>query len=84
MDIIKKPRTTYSSSVLRRAVPNVNIQQKKESITMIKLKVLSAWRLPKDSDQLSRKVRTVENLPKIPTIVSTSHIKAGKKDSYKE
>ena len=25
MDIIKKPRTKFTSSVLRRAIPNINI-----------------------------------------------------------
>ena len=48
VDIIKKPRTNYSSTVLRRAVPNVNIQLKKESITMVRLKVLTVLNLSKD------------------------------------
>jgi hypothetical protein len=48
VEVIKKPRTNYSNTVLRRAVPNVNIQLKKESITMVKLKVLTALKLPKD------------------------------------
>ena len=51
------------------AVPNVNIQQKKESITMNKLRVLTFLH-PKDHDGLSRKVRTVDNIPKILTIVA--------------
>jgi hypothetical protein len=69
IDIIRKPRTTYSSNVLRRAVPNINLQQKKESITMVKLKVLTALKLPKDGQQ-SRRVKTVEQLPKILSIIS--------------
>lgn len=41
-----KPRTNYSSNVLRRALPpGVSIQQKKDSITMVKLKVLTQLRL---------------------------------------
>lgn len=48
IDVIKKPRTSYSIKVLRRAVPNVNIQLKKESITMVKLKVLTILKLPRD------------------------------------
>ena len=62
--MIKKPRTTYSSTVLRRAVPNVNIQLKKESITMVRLKVLTVLKLSKD-EQLARRVKTVDNIPKI-------------------
>jgi len=64
MEVVKKPRTNYSSTVLRRAVPNVNIQMKKESITMIRLKVLTVLNLSKD-EQLARKVKTVDNIPKI-------------------
>lgn len=64
VDVIKKPRTTYSSNVLRRAVPNVNIQLKKESITMVRLKVLTVLKLSKD-EQLARRVKTVDNIPKI-------------------
>lgn len=45
IDVIKKPRTNYSKNVLRRAVPNVNIQAKKESITMSKLRVLTFMKL---------------------------------------
>jgi hypothetical protein len=41
-----KPRTNYSSNVLRRALPpGVNIQHKKDSITMVKLKVLTSLKL---------------------------------------
>jgi TFIIF-interacting CTD phosphatase-like protein len=69
VDVIRKPRTTYSSNVLRRAVPNVNIQLKKESITMVKLKVLTLLKLPKE-DEASRRVKTVDNIPKILSFVS--------------
>ena len=48
VEVIKKPRTNYSNTVLRRAVPNVNLQLKKESITMVKLKVLTTLKLPKE------------------------------------
>ena len=41
MDIIRKPRTNFSNSVLRTVVPNLNIQEKLSSISMNKLNVLS-------------------------------------------
>ena len=44
-DIIKKPRTNFTNNVLRRAIPNINIQDKIGSISMNKLNVLSAMRL---------------------------------------
>ena len=71
VDVIKKPRTNYSNNVLRRAVPNVNIQLKKESITMVKLKVLTFLKLPKE-EQLARRVRTVDEIPKIISFVSNN------------
>lgn len=72
--MIKKPRTNYSSNVLRRVLPNVNIQQKKESLTMMKLKVLTSLKLHKgegSSGMLPRKVKTVQQIPKILSIIST-------------
>jgi hypothetical protein len=69
VEIIKKSRTNYSNTVLRRAVPNVNLQLKKESITMVKLKVLTTLKLPKE-EQLGRRVRTVDVIPKIISFVS--------------
>ena len=69
VEVIKKPRTNYSNTVLRRAVPNVNLQLKKESITMVKLKVLTTLKLPKE-DQLARRVRTVDAIPKIISFVT--------------
>ena len=69
VEVIKKPRTNYSNTVLRRAVPNVNLQLRKESITMVKLKVLTTLKLPKE-DQLARRVRTVDDIPKIISFVS--------------
>ena len=67
--IIKKPRTNFTNNVLRRAVPNMNIQDKIGSISMNKLNVLSAMRLgPTGGSQVSldnKKVRTVNNLPKV-------------------
>ena len=74
IDVIKKPRTLYSKSVLRMAVPNVNIQQKKESITMNKLRVLTFLN-PTDRDEMNRKVKTVDNIPKILTIVANDRRK---------
>lgn len=67
-DVIKKPRNNYSSHALRRAVPNIIIQQKKESITMNRFKMLSFLK-PDKGDKLGRKVKTVENIPKILTIL---------------
>ena len=68
-DVIKKPRTNYSSNALRRAQPNVNIQQKKESITMNKIRVLSIFKL-KEDDDIGRRVKTVDNFPHLLTIIS--------------
>lgn len=48
IDLIKKPRTNFSSNVLRRAIPNMNIQDKIGSISMNKLNVLSTMRLGND------------------------------------
>lgn len=45
VDVIKKPRTNFTNVVLRRALPNINIQDKIGSISMNKLNVLSAMRL---------------------------------------
>lgn len=44
-DVIMKPRTMFTSNVLRRAIPNINIQDKIGSISMNKLNVISALRL---------------------------------------
>lgn len=65
-DFIMKPRTNYSSNVLRRALPpGVNIQHKKDSITMVKLKVLTSLKLGEtrggeSGKQMPRKVKTVQ------------------------
>lgn len=67
-DVIKKPRNNYSSHALRRVVPNINIQQKKESITSSKLRIRSFLR-PISNDEIDRRVKTVENIPKILTIL---------------
>ena len=72
LDVITKPRTNYSSQILRRAVPNINIQSKRESITMAKLKVLSYLKFNM-GDSAPRKVKTVQQIPKILTIISNDH-----------
>ena len=74
-DIIKKPRTNFTNNVLRRAIPNINIQDKIGSISMNKLNVLSAMRLgPTGGSQVSlndsKKVKTVSNLPKVQSLDS--------------
>ena len=74
-DVIKKPRTNFTNNVLRRAIPNINIQDKIGSISMNKLNVLSAMRLgPTGGSQVnfgdSKKVHTVSNLPKIQSLDS--------------
>ena len=67
-DIINKPRTNYSNNVLRRAVPNANILKKIESISMSKLRVLTYLKFQGDGEK-HRRVRTVDTIPKILTIV---------------
>ncbi len=70
-DIIKKPRTNFTNNALRRAIPNINIQDKIGSISMNKLNVLSAMRLgPTDGGNQNKnvsqkKVHTLSNIPKI-------------------
>jgi len=68
-DIIKKPRTNFTNNVLRRAIPNMNIQDKIGSISMNKLNVLSAMRLGGTAGSVngfdSKKIKTVNNLPKV-------------------
>lgn len=81
-DFIMKPRTNYSSNVLRRALPGVNIQHKKDSITMTKLKVLTSLRLGESrggdtGHQMPRKVKTVQQIPKMLSIISPSSGKKG-------
>jgi hypothetical protein len=85
-DFIMKPRTNYSSNVLRRALPpGVNIQHKKDSITMVKLKVLTSLKLGEgggrnggeSGQQMPRKVKTVQQIPKILTIISPASGKKG-------
>lgn len=69
-DVIKKPRTKFTNSVLRRAVPNINLQDKIGSISMNGLNVLSALRFGGASAthlKLNeiKKIKTVHNLPKM-------------------
>ena len=68
-DIIKKPRTQFSSNVLRRAIPKLNTQEKINTISMNSLNVLSQMRLhaPKEGNS---KVLSVNNLPKIQSMDS--------------
>ena len=52
IDVIKKPRTNFSNVALRRVIPNINIQDKINSISLNKLNVLTAMRLgPTGSSQ---------------------------------
>ena len=44
-DIIRKPRNQFTSNVLRRAIPKLNVQEKIGTLSMNKLAVLSALRL---------------------------------------
>lgn len=84
LDVIKKPRTNYSSNILRCVLPNVNIQQKMESLTMMKLKVLTTMKLNGREDSvmmMPRKVKTVQQIPKILTIMG--HPRAGENDGFK-
>lgn len=73
-DIIKKPRTNFTNNVLRRAIPNMNIQDKIGSISMNKLNVLSAMRLGGTAGSVngfdSKKIKTVNNLPKVQSLDS--------------
>ena len=71
LDIIKKPRVNYSNTILRRTQPaNVDILKKMQSITMAKLRVFTFLHLKKEGEEHFRKVRTVDNIPKILTIIS--------------
>lgn len=69
MEIIQKPRTTFSSNALRRAIPKMNIKEKINSISMNKLNVLSALRLGGSNSNIGsekfKKVLTVSHLPKM-------------------
>jgi len=67
IDIIRKPRNNFTNSVLRRAIPNINIQDKIGSISMNKLNVLSAMRLGKTGSAHfeCKKIKTVNALPKV-------------------
>uniref|UniRef100_A0A7S3N2S9 FCP1 homology domain-containing protein n=1 Tax=Strombidium inclinatum TaxID=197538 RepID=A0A7S3N2S9_9SPIT len=75
-DIIKKPRTKFTSNVLRRAIPKLNIQDKIGSISMNKLNVLSVMRLGSTSGSnekyVPKKINTVAILPKIMSLDSGS------------
>jgi len=74
-DVIKKPRTKFTNNVLRRAIPHINIQDKIGSISMNKLNVLSAMRLGSGGSSggfVSKKIKTVSNLPKIHSLDSGS------------
>ena len=73
IDIIKKPRTNFTNNALRRIIPKMNINDKINSISMNKLNVLSAMRLGPAAGSytnIEKKVRTVNNLPKIHSLDS--------------
>ncbi len=71
-DIIKKPRTKFTSNVLRRAIPKINIQNRIGTISMNGLNVLSAIRLGSASGSnekfAPKKIKTVSILPKITSL----------------
>lgn len=69
-DIIRKPRTNFSSNVLRRAIPILNIKDKIGSISTNNLGVLSAMRIGATGGSSydiggPKKVYTLTNLPKV-------------------
>lgn len=73
--MIKKPRTKFTTNVLRRAIPDLNIQDKIGSISLNKLNVLSAMRLgptagseTQINSSATKKVKTVMNLPRMLSI----------------
>jgi len=73
--VIKKPRTKFTTNVLRRAIPDLNIQDKIGSISLNKLNVLSAMRLgptagseTQINSSTTKKVKTVMNLPRMLSI----------------
>ena len=73
--MIKKPRTKFTTNVLRRAIPDLNIQDKIGSISLNKLNVLSAMRLgptagseTQINSSTTKKVKTVMNLPRMLSI----------------
>jgi hypothetical protein len=72
-DIIKKPRTNFTNNALRRAIPNLNVQDKLGSISMNKLNVLSAMRLGTGSQStyIDKKIRSVSSLPKMQSLDSS-------------
>jgi len=81
VDYIKKPRTMYSSNALRRVQPNLNIQDKKNSLSVMKLKVFTAMRLQnrdEDGGGFPRKIMTVQHLPKMMSIMGNA--RAGRDD----
>lgn len=70
LDIIKKPRTQYSSNILRRVIPNFNKKDKLSSISMNGLNVISALRLGTggSNNNMKQKIFTVNSLPKIQSL----------------
>jgi hypothetical protein len=66
-DIIRKPKTKFTANVLRRAIPNINIQDKIGTISMNKLNIFSTFRLAGGNSQpeITKKVRSVATLPKM-------------------
>lgn len=90
-DIIRKPRTNFSSNVLRRAVPVLNVKDKIGSISINNLGVLSAMRIgPTGGSSYDiggqKKVYTLTYLPKVQSLDSgmiSSELKRSKKDQAK-
>ena len=74
-DIIRKPRTNFSSTVLRRAVPVLNVKDKIGSISINNLGVLSAMRIGPTGGSsydigAQKKVYTLTYLPKVQSLDS--------------
>ena len=66
LDIIRKPRTNFSSKVLRKVVPNMNVMNRVASISMNKLNIMSSLNLYcGPSDDKIVKIHTVQEIPKM-------------------
>jgi hypothetical protein len=73
LDIIKKPRTNFSNSVLRRAIPKMNVQDKISTLSMNKMNLLSCLRLEQPSGSNNnldnpKNILSVNVLPKVQSL----------------
>ena len=71
-DVIKKPRTQFSSNVLRRAIPKMNAQDKVSTMSMNGLNMLSALRLndPMKSNASISNPKAVFSVSCLPRMIS--------------